>query len=423
MFSICKQPTLSSLNDNKITLHIITSLFSPAEMAKAKYPSATSIRAWQTTSPALENATRLARVIYSIGLFSLQVPLIGFDSLFGTTFYGRRSWDFKFRSLRLFASYIIWSLNPGTRPRKDVLSYESRKNPGKLSKDNHASAIDVPPRPDKLFGDALHSNVALEDCPSFWQWCSSMPSPVEDATPIAEQKVMMYFVGGGMVQGHPCASSLPWKIMEMTGVPIFGVNFRKCVTAKIAFPAALQDAVAAYFYLLDEGFLPENICIMGDSGGGGIVVTLLLYLRRHEFMMPGSSILVSPFVDLVDDFKGNKEFLALDVLNPEMCGMVQYQYTENRPDLRSTLLSPARGELPEGYTFNGFPRTLMSYGDVEMFTPSILKLIDHLRKAGVSVEVDVGKDQIHDYPTYSKDRSSDGFYGRIQPFLDGDVRY
>lgn len=234
---------------------------------------------------------------------------------------------------------------------------------------------------------------------------------------------MMYFVGGGMVQGHPCKASLPWYIMKSTSVPVFGVNFRKCVTAKSAFPAALQDAVAAYFYLLDDGFLAENICVMGDSGGGGIAVTLLLYLRRYELTMPGSSVLISPFVDLVDDFTGIKEFLNLDMLNPEMLGMVQHQYTENRPDLRATLLSPALGELPEGYTFDGFPRTLMSYGDVEMFGPSILKLVEHLRKAGVKVEVDAGKDQIHDYPIFTRDRSPDGFYGRLKPFLDGDGRY
>lgn len=226
-----------------------------------------------------------------------------------------------------------------------------------------------------------------------------------------------------MVQGHPCKSHLPWDTIDMTNVPIFGVNFRKCVTAKTAFPAALQDGIAAYFYLLDQGFSPENICVLGDSGGGGIAVTLLLYLRRHELIMPGSSILVSPFVDLVDDFTSNKEFLNLDILNPEMCGMVQYQYTENKPDLRKTLLSPARGELPEGYTFENFPRTLMSYGDVEVFAPGILKLVENLRRAGVKVEVDVGKDQIHDYPIYTKDRSPDGFYGRLKSFLGGDGRY
>jgi monoterpene epsilon-lactone hydrolase len=387
---------------------------------KARYPSVTSIKAWQTTSPAYEHFTRLARVIYST-LYFIQLPFIGLDYLLGTTFYGRPSWSFKYRSLTRLLSYMIWSQNPATRPISDVLSYDARKNPDKLAKGRNASLIEVKPRPDKLFGDALHPDIVPELCPCFWQWSSSMPSPLSDSAPPVERKVIYYVVGGGMVQGHPCSfTDLPWSIIEITGVPIFGVNFRKCVVAKSAFPAALQDVVAGYFYLLDEGFSPENICVMGDSGGGCIAITLLLYLRRHGLTMPGSSVLISPFVDLVDDFLGNKELLNLDILNPEMLGMVQYQYTENRPDLRGSLLSPARDELPVGYTFEGFPRTLVNYGDAEVFTPSILKFVELLRKAGVMVEVVVGKDEVHDYPIWTK-RSE--FHDRLKTFLDRQGSY
>jgi len=196
--------------------------------------------------------------------------------------------------------------------------------------------------------------LSQSNVPVFWQWLSSMPSPLTDSTPSAERKVMMYFVGGGMVQGHPTAPPLPWNIIEMTKVPIFGVNFRKCVTAKTAFPAALQDAVAAYCYVLDQGFSLENICVMGGLGWWRYRCHAPAIPSSTSIRNAGSSILVSPFVDLVDDFTGNKEFLNLDMLNPEMCGMVQYQYTENRPDLRGTLLSPARGELPRGTHFKVF---------------------------------------------------------------------
>jgi monoterpene epsilon-lactone hydrolase len=210
-------------------------------------------------------------------------------------------------------------------------------------------------RPDRLFRDALHENTTPEVCPSFWQWLDgTMASPVADTTPIGERRVMMYFVGGGMVQGHPCDSFIPWNMIQATGIPIFGVNFRKCVTSATAFPAALQDAVAAFYYLLGEGYRFENVCIVGESGGGGIAITTLLYLIRHDLQIPGSAVLISPFVDLLDDYMGNEELLNLDFLNPEMLGMVSYQYTENRPDLKATLLSPARNKLPRGYTFERF---------------------------------------------------------------------
>jgi monoterpene epsilon-lactone hydrolase len=148
-----------------------------------------------------------------------------------------------------------------------------------------------------------------------------------------------------------------------------------------------------------------------------------LYLRKYGLAMPGSAVLVSPFVDLVDDFVGNEEYLNLDFLNPEPLAMVQYQYTENRPDLKDSLLSPSRNKLPDGYTFVGFPRAFISYGEVEMFRPSIIRLIEILRNAGVKVQVDKGKDQVHDYPTYTKDRSVDGFFGQLKPFLEDHGQY
>lgn len=208
--------------------------------------------------------------------------------------------------------------------------------------------------------------------------------------------------------------------MASTGIPIFGVNFRKCVTARDAFPAALQDAVAVFYYLLEQGYLAENISIMGDSGGGGIVVTTVLYLLRHKLKVPGSTILISPWVDLVSHFDDNKELLKLDMLNPEMLSFASYQYVENRPDLRSTLLSPSLNQLPAGYSMEGFPKTLLCYGDTEMFAPSNAAFAENLRKLGVEVDELIGKDEIHVYPYFSKERGPQSFYGRVATLLGRD---
>jgi epsilon-lactone hydrolase len=203
-------------------------------------------------------------------------------------------------------------------------------------------------------------------------------------------------------------------MVQETKIPMFGVNFRKCVTKETAFPAALQDAIAALYYLLDEGYRAENISISGDSGGGCIAITTLLCLKRYGLEVPECAILISSFVDLVDDYMGDEELLNLDFLNPEMLDMTEYQYTENRPDLRATLLSPALNDLPEGCTFKGFPRTFVAYGDAEVFAPSIIELIRILRAAGVKVQTDIGKDQPHNYPYYNHDRSENGFYGKLR---------
>ncbi|CZR64733.1 uncharacterized protein PAC_14632 [Phialocephala subalpina] len=247
-----------------------------------------------------------------------------------------------------------------------------------------------------------------------------MPSPLEDTTPIAERKAVMYFVCGGMVQGHPLMASFSFAVASTTKIPVFGVNFRKCVTKKTAFPAAVQDAVAAFFCLQSLGFLPENISIISDSSGKGIFITTFLYLNRHKLLIPRRAILSSPFVDLVDNFYSDAELLMLDYVNAEMMSMFSYQYTENRPELRNTLLSPARGGLPEGYNFKGFPRTFVVWGKVEIFKYGIVRFVESLKKAGVEVDVLEGKDCVHDYVIFTKDRSREGVFGRIQDFMKVD---
>ncbi|KAH6715382.1 prolyl oligopeptidase-like protein [Leptodontidium sp. MPI-SDFR-AT-0119] len=230
----------------------------------------------------------------------------------------------------------------------------------------------------------------------------------------------MYFVGGAMIQGHPIQSPLPYNLMPTTSIPIFGVNFRKAITPETAFPAALHDAVAAFYYLLDQGYSAKNICIMGDSGGAGIVITVLLYLRRHELDLPGSSALLSPFVDLVDDFSDDPQKLKYDILNPEILSSAAYLYTQNRPELRFTLLSPARNDLPEGYTFVGLPKMIVDYGDTEIFAPGIRNFVAQVKKSGVQLEVIEAQDKIHCYSYDVGDGIASGIYGKLASCLDAD---
>ncbi|KAH9220992.1 Alpha/Beta hydrolase protein [Leptodontidium sp. 2 PMI_412] len=392
---------------------------------KAKYLDDASVRVLQQTSPTTEHLVRFARVSYLLAFLPLNLLLVGADVLFGTTHYGLRNWSWKTRTLQFLIANVIWALNPGVRPVMDVLSKKARSSAGSLKPDqgaHRASYVEVPPRPDKLLGDAIHPAVAPEAVSCFWQWLESMPSPLDTVSleDKVKQKVMMYFVGGAMIQGHPIQSPLPYNLMPTTSIPIFGVNFRKAITPETAFPAALHDAVAAFYYLLDQGYSAKNICIMGDSGGAGIVITVLLYLRRHELDLPGSSALLSPFVDLVDDFSDDPQKLKYDILNPEILSSAAYLYTQNRPELRFTLLSPARNDLPEGYTFVGLPKMIVDYGDTEIFAPGIRNFVAQVKKSGVQLEVIEAQDKIHCYSYDVGDGIASGIYGKLASCLDAD---
>ncbi|PVH72892.1 alpha/beta-hydrolase [Cadophora sp. DSE1049] len=399
--------------------------FPPHRTMRTKYLDDASVRAWQQTSPTTEHLVRCTRILYVLASLPLNLFLISADVLFGTTYYGLRQWNWKTRTFQFLIANVVWALNPGVRPVMDVLSKKARSSTGSLKPDQgayRALYVEVPPCPDKLFGDAIHPSVAPEAVPCFWQWLESMPSPLTEVSlnERAMQKVMMYFVGGAMVQGHPIQSPLPFTLMATTSIPILGVNFRKAVTQETSFPAALQDAVAAFYYLLDQGYSAKNICIMGDSGGAGIVLTALLYLRRHQLDLPGSSALLSPFVDLVDDFSGDSQKLKYDILNPEILSTAAYQYTQNRPDLRSTLLSPARNDLPVGYTFAGLPKLIIDYGDTEVFAHGIKRFIEAVRNSGVQVEVIEAKGKVHCYSYDAEDGIVSGIYGKLSSCLDGE---
>ncbi|KAL2074121.1 hypothetical protein VTL71DRAFT_7899 [Oculimacula yallundae] len=393
-------------------------------MTAGKYLSPSQVQDLHSYPHNIERLTRLKRILFTLITLPIHLPLIFLDTILNTHFYGRSSWTFLYRAFRFILAQYLWAMNPGTRPSPDVLSLAARSAIPWLRAPCKAELVIVPAKEGVWFGDAIYENVKPLACPCFWMWREdTMVNPSIDTKPMQDRKIMMYFVGGGMIQGHPLESPLGWSMMEVTKMPILGVNFRKAGIAESAFPAALQDAVSAFYYLIDLGYRPENICMMGDSGGGGIVVTAILYLRayREKLLQPGRCILVSPFVDLVDDFQSNKDTLNLDIVNPTMCSVAATQYTVNRPDLRASLLSPGRGNLEAPYTLEGLPDMLLCYGDAEIFMPGIQEFYKAVLDEGNRVECHRGLDHIHVYPCFTKDRRPGGFYGRLNAFLNGEV--
>lgn len=161
-------------------------------MVNARYHSPASIKAWQGTSPLYERLTRILRSVISLGLLTAQIPAIALDVLFKQKFYGRSSWPFSKRLRTLTFAYIIWSLNPATRPPMDVLSATARESSGKTKAGQAVELVEVAAREDLLFGDAVHDNVKPEMVPCFWQWLDEkMERPETSNILVSERKVVM----------------------------------------------------------------------------------------------------------------------------------------------------------------------------------------------------------------------------------------
>ncbi|MBN1819306.1 MAG: alpha/beta hydrolase fold domain-containing protein, partial [Prolixibacteraceae bacterium] len=111
------------------------------------------------------------------------------------------------------------------------------------------------------------------------------------------EKVILYVHGGGYVSGS-CNDhrGVVSKLAQNTGITNFLYEYR--LAPEFQFPAAVDDSVMAYNFLLDKGFNPENILVVGESAGGGLTLALLLALKEKNIPLPVAAVAISPWTDL-----------------------------------------------------------------------------------------------------------------------------
>jgi acetyl esterase/lipase len=114
------------------------------------------------------------------------------------------------------------------------------------------------------------------------------------------EDVILYLHGGGYVIGSPHSHrGLAGKIAKDAGMACLLIDYRKA--PEYPFPYALYDAYKAYEYLLGQGYEPGHIFIIGDSAGGGLTLSLSLKLKMDKMPLPAANVLLSPYVDLVNN--------------------------------------------------------------------------------------------------------------------------
>ncbi|MGH7385416.1 MAG: alpha/beta hydrolase fold domain-containing protein, partial [Candidatus Rokuibacteriota bacterium] len=110
-------------------------------------------------------------------------------------------------------------------------------------------------------------------------------------------RVVLYLHGGGYVIGSPRSHRhLAAAIARAAATDALLLDYR--LAPEHPYPAAVDDATAAYRWLLDQGVAPERIVIAGDSAGGGLTVAALLALREARVPLPAGGVCISPWVDL-----------------------------------------------------------------------------------------------------------------------------
>ncbi len=208
-----------------------------------------------------------------------------------------------------------------------------------------------------------------------------------------ERTTMLYLHGGGyVVCGPRTHRDLIARVALATGARCVAPVYR--LAPEHPFPAAVDDAVAAYCALLAEGVRPERLIVGGDSAGGGLTLAMMLRLRDAGMPLPSRAVLLSPWVDLTCTGASIDANRGLDFLAREPLEFYAAAYLGDTPGT-DPLASPLHAPLA------GLPPLLLLTGSAESFHSEALALVDRAREAGVDVQVHVGDGMIHVWPAFA----------------------
>ncbi|MCP3968844.1 MAG: alpha/beta hydrolase [Rhodobacteraceae bacterium] len=207
--------------------------------------------------------------------------------------------------------------------------------------------------------------------PGDWIW--SRPRRTRDA--------MLWLHGGGYIVGSPeTHRAMVARLARLTGLRVLVPDYR--LAPEQAFPAAFEDAVAAWDSLVMRGYAPDRIVIGGDSAGGGLALALAAHLCGKG-TPPGAIVAFSPWTDMTLSGASLAENAKYDVFFPahrvaELRGMV-----DGGADPKDPRLSPLFADFP------ACPPVLLQCSGSEILRDDTLRMADRLRVAGAEVSLQV----------------------------------
>jgi len=198
---------------------------------------------------------------------------------------------------------------------------------------------------------------------------------------IEGRPAVLYFHGGVYVLSDAfLAAGLASEVGRRTGARVISVDYR--LAPEQPYPAAVEDALAAYEGLLNDGIAPSDIVFAGESAGGGLAVATLVNARDHGLAVPAAAFVMSPYVDLtlsgatIDAKRDLDPLLSRELLQPRVA-----DYTQGH-DAALGLISPLFADL------SGLPPLVIQAGSHEVLLDDALRLA--ARAATADVEVTLG---------------------------------
>lgn len=201
-------------------------------------------------------------------------------------------------------------------------------------------------------------------------------------------RTILYLHGGGYVFCSPRTHrDLVLRIARVTKARMLSIDYR--LAPENPHPAAVDDALAAYQWLLDNGTEPSRMAVMGDSAGGGLALALIQILRDRKIPLPACAVCMSPWTDLTGTGASVQEKEKVDpLIHPNLIADFARLYAPEN-DLALPSVSPLFGD------FSGLPPILIQVGTDEVLLDDSRRVAEKAAKAGTQVELQIWPRMMH----------------------------
>lgn len=228
--------------------------------------------------------------------------------------------------------------------------------------------------------DVVVEPVEASGIPAEW-----LSSPGADA-----DRVVLYLHGGGYTTGSLATHrDVASRVGRASSTRVLSIAYR--LAPEHPYPAALDDAVAAYEWLLAGGQEAKRVALAGDSAGGGLAATVLLALRDRGLPMPGAAALIAPWTDLAPSADTLARRLSRDALmSTDKWGEASGHYVGDA-DPYDPLISPLYGKLHD------LPPVMVQVGTADGLLEDGRAFVEKLQEAGGVAELDVYEGLIHEF--------------------------
>ncbi|MFX1324630.1 MAG: alpha/beta hydrolase [Promethearchaeota archaeon] len=230
-----------------------------------------------------------------------------------------------------------------------------------------------------------------------------VPAEWEISPNASDDKVVLYFHGGGYIMGSPNATRMiSVRLGRIVKMRILSIDYR--LAPGHPYPEGLEDCITSYKWLLSQGIDPKNVIISGDSAGGYYTLITLVHLRNKGIPLPSGAIVFSPSTDLA---MTGESFDKNAPTDPILADLGIYWWVEcylAGVDPFSPEVSPLYADL------TGLPPILIQVSTSEMLFDDAQKFYEQAKEAGVDVTMQTWDATLHEFQMNYLPEAEEAFF-------------